>query len=411
MKLPCKAAGLGLLALALALSGCGTSSLKAEETPAAADTTQTQADAAWLDQALDAFLNDGDTLPAVSGSGAAVVWSVKSGNAEITDNVIHKTAAAAEYEPVQLHAVIGSGAAAVEADYGNLLLLDPYAGWLLSYFSEDGTDKEEPKLGYTYDGIYWYKLNNDSAVFKARTGTKKVRDPYIVRKKDGTFAMLATQGYDTDSIYCWDSADAITYDNERLLQVNVSSQDLQMSGKQAWAPEAFYDRTKDAYVIYWSSPDDGGMYYNTSSNLTAFSTPQKLLDAGFDVIDGTIVKEGYHYSIILKDERQPMEEYSQLFLGTSDTDYLHFDHFSSPITTRHQCEGPFVIQRQEDTLVYYDDYTRHQFLALYSLGVYDQGFVDLDMSDVLLPFVDPAHASVIPVTWKELDRIMKAYGG
>ena len=122
------------------------------------------------------------------------------------------------------------------------------------------------------------------------------------------------------------------------------------------------------------------MYYNTSSNLTAFSTPQKLLDAGFDVIDGTIVKEGYHYSIILKDERQPMEEYSQLFLGTSETDYLHFDHFSSPITTRHQCEGPFVIQRQEDTLVYYDDYTRHQFLALYSLGVYDQGFVDLDMS-------------------------------
>ena len=71
MKHPYRKCGLALAALALALAGCAAKPLTADETAAAAASARPE-DAAWLDQALDAFLNDGDSLPAVTGSGAAV---------------------------------------------------------------------------------------------------------------------------------------------------------------------------------------------------------------------------------------------------------------------------------------------------------------------------------------------------
>jgi hypothetical protein len=363
-------------------------------------------DLTWIDRYLDSYMNEGDTLPSETSNGTAITWSVVSGNAELSDNAIHKTDTASEYEPIVLHALLANGE---EQDFGNILLL---AGYVMTYFTKEDDDKETLKLAYSYDGEYWYHLNDDKSVVQATLGTKRLRDPSVVRRKDGSFTVIATEGYDNPSIYAFDTADFVTYTNERLIQVNTSSASLSMSESQAWAPEGFYDRRSDAYVLYWSSPDDGGMFYNTSSDLETVSEPASLLDAGFTVIDGTIVKEGAHYSIILKDEREPMEEYSQLFIGYSDTDYLHFTRFGNPITG-HQSEGPFVLKRKDhdnDVLVYYDDYTRYQFQALWGYNVYEDTLVDLGSDNMLVPMSEPSHASAIPVTWKELERLKAVYG-
>lgn len=365
-------------------------------------------DITWLDRYLDSFMNNGDTLPTETENGTAIVWSVTSGSAEITDNVINKTDGADEYESVVLHVSLSDG---TEHDFDNVLLLDACAGYVMTYFTKTDDDKETLKLAFSYDGEYWYHLNNDASVLQASLGTKRLRDPSVVRRKDGSFTVIATEGYDNSSIYAFDTSDFVTYDNERLIQVNTSSDELTLKETQAWAPEGFYDRRNDTYIIYWSSPGDGGMFYNTSSDLETVSLPQSLLDAGFAVIDGTIVKEGAHYSIILKDEREPMEEYSQLFIGYSDTDYLHFTRFSDPITG-HQSEGPFVIKRKDhgnDAVVYYDDYTRYKFIALWGYNVYEGNLVDLGADNMMLPVSEPSHASAIPVTWRELTRLTDAY--
>lgn len=387
---------LSMFSSALMMNGCGTPALPSKE--AIVLPSDDAGEQEWLNQTLDSFLNDGDVLP------YGADWRVLEGNAFIEDNVIHKYDQAREYEHVVLEARTANGT----YTYDNLTLLDPYVGYVMSYFSPDGDDKEQLKLCYTYDSLYWFKCNEGKPVLAASLGTKRLRDPSLVRKKDGTFALLATQGYDNPEIYVFDSQDLITYENERLLKVNESHDDLKMSEAQSWAPEAFYDRTIDRYVIYWSSVKDGGMYFNTSSDLSSFSPCEKLLDAGYPVIDGTFVKNGHDWTILLKDEREPMEEYSKLFEGTGSS-WNSITQFSSPVYDRHQVEGPFLMKALDKTgwYLYCDDYTRGAYKALYTEDL--KYFAEISDARVMLPVEDPAHGYAIPVTWRELSRLIEVY--
>ena len=355
---------------------------------------------------LDSFITNGYVLPTTIDEISDITWSIDSGDAYITDNVIFKSDSADEYEPIVLKANVNDN----EYVFDNILLLDEYKAYVISYFTENGDEKETMKLAYTYDGVYWYKLNEDYAVLKPTIGTKRLRDPSLLRTKDGHFAVLATQGYNTDSIYVYDSKDLITFENERLLKVNSSTQDLPMSEKQAWAPECFYDRTLNQYVIYWSSIEDGGMYYNLSDDLVSFSYPDKLLDAGFEVIDGTIVKDKNMFYIVLKDEREPMSEHTQLFMGRKKNTWQNIDEFSD-MFTGHQSEGPMVLKDLYVSGYYiiYDDYTRFQFQALHTEDLFEGPYKKIDSKDTMFPFIDPAHCHGIPITWKELERLIAVY--
>ena len=349
---------------------------------------------------LDYFLNDGDELP------EGYTWKVVSGNAEIIDGIIHKTGSSDEYEQITLSADDGTGTQELER-----LLLDPWSGYIISYFSEKGDEAECMKLADTFDCKYWFKLHEDQAVLSAETGTKRLRDPALFRKQDGTFGVTATQGYDTDSIYVFDSPDLITFENERLLKVNASADETKLSEEQAWAPEIFWDHTIGRYVILWSSVKDGSMFFNTSSDLNAFSYPQKLILTDHPVIDGTIVKDGHQWLICAKDEREPMEEHSQLFFGFSDTSWNDWQTTTGPVTG-HQSEGPMIMKDLEGPgwYLYYDDYTRFQFKALYLSDLTDPDIREIEDSELLIPLDAPAHSFALPVTWKEMERIQNAYG-
>ena len=395
-----------LCVLICLMSGCQTKpDIRPQESVTVVSETTPGEAYAWLNQYLDAFLPEGYKLPVQLKDGTAVSWSVASGHGEVRDGQLFKTDGALEYEPIVLEATVGEQI----CTFDKLLLLDQYMGYLMTYFSGDGDTKETVKYAFTYNGNLWYVLNDQQPVLTASKGTKRIRDPYIMRKKDGSFCLMATQGYDNPSIYLFDTDDLVNFENERLMQINEHEDGT--VGKQAWAPEGFYDRTRDQYFIYWSSPEDGGMFCNYSDDMNTVGYPEKLLDTGFPVIDGTIVKTGYDYAIILKDERQPMEQYSQLFLGYSDTDYRHFDQFDMNYITGHQSEGPFTLKRDYDYILFYDDYTRSQFQAI---SYYDlrkpEEFEDIKMSDLIFPMENVKHASVIPITYKEWKRVTDVYG-
>ncbi|MCI5774615.1 MAG: hypothetical protein MR210_08645 [Erysipelotrichaceae bacterium] len=354
----------------------------------------------YLDQYLDSFLHDGDQL-LNKFNDETITWEITDGNATIEDNIIHKTSLADEYEKIVLQANIKDKS----YRFDNLCLLDKIHGYLITYFSDDD---ESLKLAYTYDGLLWYELNHQESVLEATIGTKSLRDPSVVRNKNGGFYLLATQGYDTDSIYVWDTDDFVTFNNERLLKVNTSTSDLKLKEEQAWAPEGFYDRRIDKYVIYWSSPSDQGMYLNYTSDFNDLSYPQLLLDPGFPVIDGTIYKDGYEYNIVLKDERQPMEQYSQLFVGYSDSDYLGFDEYNMDYITGHQSEGPFIIDRGYSCILYYDDYTRMQFKAIWFQNFRDHDFADIS-HEMVTSVTNVKHGNAIALTYKEFERFSDIY--
>ncbi|MBR2991412.1 MAG: glycoside hydrolase family 43 protein [Solobacterium sp.] len=351
---------------------------------------------------LDPFLNDGQTLPSELEDGIPVTWSVAEGHAYIEDGVIHKSEDAAEYEPIVLISTVDD----VKEKHDDLVLLDPYVAYVITYF---GSDEETMRMMYTYDGQYWFKFNNDETIVRATIGTKRLRDPSLIRKTDGTFWLVATQGYDTDSVYVFDTPDLVTYTNEHLLKVNRSGYKTEMSGLQAWAPEGFYDRIQNKYILTFSSVADHGMYYVTTLDMNTCSYPKRLLDTGFDVIDGTIVKTGLDYTIYLKDERQPMEEYSRLFRGHGDN-WDHFTEFEEHFGN-YQSEGPSVMKKLDGDGWYliYDDYTRKQMQILYTDDIQHGEFRLIPFWDSMIPAVEPAHGSAMAVTWKELERLMNAY--
>ena len=78
--------------------------------------------------------------------------------------------------------------------------------------------------------------------------------------------------------------------------------------------------------------------------------------------------------------------------------------------TGHQSEGPFFIESDYYTLLYYDDYTRFQFQAKKTYDVFYDEYEDFSVEkETIMPMEKPRHASVIPITWKELERIKAGY--
>ncbi len=357
----------------------------------------------FIDRYLDSFINDGTSLlPHYNGKD--ITWVVESGNAKIENNIIYKNEVSNEYENISLRAYLND----TSYVFDDIELIDPYVGYLITYFVGDGLKNEKLFYAWSYDGFLWYDINFQKPVLSASIGTRRLRDPSFIRKKNGEFTLVATEGFDNPDIFAFDTFNFKDFENERLIKLNTSK-DGSMSETQAWAPEGFYDRRFNKYVIVWSSPNDQNMFYSYSNDLNDIGYPSVLVDVGFPVIDGTILKVGAEYSIVLKDERKPMEKYSQLFIGYSDTDYRNFEHFNLDFFSGHQSEGPFIIKSGYEYIVYYDDYTRNKFKAYKTLAINTNEFIEVKDEDIISSIESIKHGSAIPLTWKEYERLKEHY--
>ncbi|WP_249283480.1 LamG-like jellyroll fold domain-containing protein, partial [Ligaoa zhengdingensis] len=287
-------------------------------------------DLSYARRSLDFILNNGQTtLPQSGPNGAVIRWEVASGRAEIdADNLVHKADGAAENEPVVLRATVELDGQSESFLYENLILKDRFTGFLMSYF-DSSNDTGGIRLGYSYDGVNWIPLKGGEPVVKAEIGTRRLRDPNIFRRKDGTFGIVATQGWDNPEIYAWDTNDLITFTNERLLRIQgvtdeqwaINREKYNFSvcndeagsppgGGSAWAPEAIYDPVVGKYLIYWSDThSNGGVHAPMMANWTedftneTLSDPFILLDDPHNqMIDANIVKENGTYFMTFKND-------------------------------------------------------------------------------------------------------------
>ncbi|WP_171683406.1 family 43 glycosylhydrolase [Paenibacillus planticolens] len=159
---------------------------------------------------------------------------------------------------------------------------DPPEAYLMPYYTSNtsGTSMtymdDSLHLAYSYDRVNWVALNdNNGILFKTNKGYGasptnglQIRDPFLFRKGDGTFVLLATvttsAGATTSpSIFAWDTTDLIHYTNERTILMNSSS----LAAKK---PQAVYDAAAGNYVIYWT--DGTKVYANTTKDFVSAST-------------------------------------------------------------------------------------------------------------------------------------------
>jgi hypothetical protein len=168
--------------------------------------------------------------------------------------------------------------------------------YLMTYFTESpnmvGADYGL-HLAVSRDGLDWTPLNQNNPVVTPTAGELGLRDPFVYRKQDGTFVVIATDLYGTNFtrvsqyLHVWDSTDLTSFTGYRRIRMHT------YAGTHTWAPTVFRDAARGQYGIVYSANQGGDvLMVNYTSDFRTVSSPQVYFSPGFGVLDGDIVVDG-----------------------------------------------------------------------------------------------------------------------
>jgi len=144
------------------------------------------------------------------------------------------------------------------------------------------------------------------------------------------------------------------------------------------------------------------MYYVTTPDFKTFSKPQLFYDQGFNVIDGTLIKENNWYVLFLKDEtRTPPQK--NIRIATSKKLTGGYSKPTEPITGNYWAEGSTPLRIDDSWIVYFDKYVDHKMGAVRSKDLKNWKNISDDFS---FP-VGTRHGTVFKVPLKVLDNLLK----
>jgi hypothetical protein len=381
------------------------------------------------------------TLPTNGDYGTTISWS--SADPAIVDGtgLVNRPANGAGDTTVVLTATVGlDGVSATRkftAAVPELPAPADKTGYLFSYFTGEGTSNGEQlyfAVSKANDPLSYREVNNATPVLTSSLGTKGLRDPFIIRSPEGDkFYQIATdlkiygngdwdasQRTGSKSIMVWESTDLVNWTDQRLVKVSPDT------AGNTWAPEAYYDKSLGAYVVFWASKlyaetdtaHTGSTYnkmmYATTRDFHTFSEPTVWKDPGYSVIDSTMIDHNGTYYRFTKDERNntsnsPCSKFIIEEKSTSirDTDY---DFVS-------ECLGYGAISAGEGPLVFKSNTENRWYLFIDEYG--GQGYVPFTTTDLdsgtwtkvgsySLPS-SPRHGTILPVTQAEYDRLLTKY--
>lgn len=283
--------------------------------------------------------------------------------------------------------------------------------YLFSYFKNNGQDGLH--LAASTDGYRWEALNGDRSFLKPAAGKDKLmRDPCIIRGRDGRFHMVWTVSWNEKGLGYAVSADLVHWSEQRYVPV----MEHEAEARNVWAPEITYDPRKKRYLLYWATTITGRfpvtdtaaesrynhrMYAATTRDFKKFSKTRLLYEPGFSVIDASIVRHGKRYVMFLKNEtRAPVEKnirvaFSRKLAG-------RYGPPGPPITGAYWAEGPTALYIGGQWIVYFDKYTQHRYGAVSSPDL----LAWTDISDRIRMPDGMRHGSAFRVSRAEYDRLL-----
>lgn len=312
-------------------------------------------------------------------------------------------------------------------------------GYMFAYFTGEATqDTEQVHFAASRgnDPLHWDELNGGRPALRSQYGETGVRDPFIIRSPEGDkFYLIATdlqindgRGWDAAQrqgskyLEIWESTDLVTWSDQRHVRVSPDTAGM------TWAPEATYDPTIGAYVVYWaSSPyaaDDvdhtgatyARMWYSTTRDFRTFTEPKIWNDPGRTVIDSTVIKDGDYYYRLTTDEKVIGSCTRDIVLERSKnlravdlptTNPRNWELVDDCIRTSlgtDWVEGPTAFKSNDGTKFYafMDETPRRGYLPFVTDSLSNPNWQIPAEYD--LP-ASPRHGTVLPVTKAELDRL------
>ena len=195
--------------------------------------------------------------------------------------------------------------------------------YFLGYFTGEGlADGEQLRFGLSTgnSALDWVGLGGGKPSLVSQLGDQGLRDPFIIRSHDGdTFYMIATdlnwfnrnrdyQINDSQYIEVFESHDLVNWSPQRHVKVAPDN------AGNAFAPEAYWDDSIGAYVVFWAQamwndpvnrtgPGNQQMWYTTTRDFRTFAPPAVWQNpAPQSRIDTTVIKVGDWYYRFTKNE-------------------------------------------------------------------------------------------------------------
>lgn len=307
------------------------------------------------------------------------------------------------------------------------LAATPYPDYLLVHFTDGRPDGEQIYFAASQDGYAWQDLNGSQPVMTSNVGDRGVRDPSIIRAKNGMFYILATdlriangKGWDaamhraSTSIVIFESPDLVNWSSARL--VNIASA-IPGAGC-AWAPEAIYDERTGDYLIYWTtiSPangyDKGRIYYSRTRDFITFTPAQLYIDRPGEqgLIDTQIVEtehgtSKYRYYRASGDGQITIEGSNEL-----SGRWERLGDLSSIGLTGKDVEGPilFHLTQSGGWGLWVDQYrSRGGYLALETRDMAKpETFQRADPARISYGATKKRHGSILNITEEEYRRVL-----
>ena len=303
--------------------------------------------------------------------------------------------------------------------------------YLFVYFEGTGKGElqEQLRFAVSADAQNWKALNNNQPIISSDriSNSGGIRDPHILRNND-EFFMVATDMFTVKN--GWGSNPGIVLmRSKNLTDWKTNAIDFRKeypktfkNVKWVWAPQTFYDKDKDKYLVYFTirfSGQDNLDFYSAYANkgFSGFeSEPTLMFRAKYGAIDGDIIYKDslYHFFYKGNTKNEEGEEIkngiqqavSKSLEGPWKEDFKYLDSYADTNTV---VEGSsvFKLNNSDEYILMYD---------LYSSGRYEfQRSKDLfHFSEETESFTKdffPRHGSVIWITKEEAKRLDKKWGG
>ena len=301
---------------------------------------------------------------------------------------------------------------------------DELSAYLFTYFTGNGPGEEAIHFAVSTDGYNFRALNDNQPILDSKqiSTSGGVRDPHILRGADDkTFYLVATdlyvteQGWNNYAMILMKSSDLLNWETS-VVNIPETFPDQFGDVNRVWAPQTIYDEATGKYMIYFSmkqgdNPDIIYYAYANKDFTGLEEAPKQLYFPQAEsntkaCIDGDIIPfNGKFYLFHKAEDGNP-----GIKLAISDklTEgyQLVSDKRVDCETNKVEGSGIFKLNNSDDYILMYDVYTsgRYQFTKSSDL----QHFEVVD-HEVSMNF-HPRHGTVLPITGKELKRLIAKWG-
>lgn len=264
-------------------------------------------------------------------------------------------------------------------------------------------------LAVSQDGLNWTPLNQNNAVTRPTAGTMGLRDPFILRKQDGTFVVLATDlngtnfGENNQYLHVWDSVDLTGFTGYRRIKMhNLAT--------HTWAPTAFWDAARGQYGIVYSANNGTDVFMiNYTTDFRTVSANQVYFSPGFPVLDGDIVVDGSTYYLYYKNLSTGMLYGARSSTGAANS----YTTYTSGLRQGNAMEAPLLIKNNSGSgwRLWGDSFSpvNNDYYAWTSSNVGANAWTALNQRDYTPP-LNAKHGSIIGITSAEYNAMLARWG-